>query len=236
MADRSTESTAEFLAGIEYFADLTSEELARLADSAEVISVGKGSKLFAEGDPFRGIYIVCSGELKLTMIGLDGREQILYIAREQKVIADGAMLDEGAYPAGASAIKDSELIFFPREKVAEWIESMPGLARGLLRLATRRVSRFVRLIQDLSLKSVQSRLASFLYTLALKQGAEAGESFELTRDLTVETVASQLGTVREEISRMLSLFEQRGILSLSRSNITIHNLEQLETAIYEPLK
>ena len=79
---------------------------------------------------------------------------------------------------------------------------------------------------DVCLVAVE-RLAAFLDSLAVRDGAVAGESHVLSRSLTMETVAARLGTVREELSRTLGALERDGALELRRGTITILDLDEL---------
>ena len=86
---------------------------------------------------------------------------------------------------------------------------------------------------DLSLRSVQRRLASFLFSLAVRSGAEAGKPHVIPRQLDMNTVAARLGTVREEISRALNRMQRDGIVRLSRQEIIVTDLAALEAVTYE---
>ena len=102
----------------------------------------------------------------------------------------------------------------------------------LLRLVSRRLKRMVDLAEDLALKAVHNRLASFLFTNAIREGATSDAPFTLERDLALETVAGRIGTVREEVSRALNEFKKQGLIDFTRKEITILDLPALEEAIY----
>ena len=67
----------------------------------------------------------------------------------------------------------------------------------------------------------------------MRAGAEAGKSCVIPRQLDMNTVAARLGTVREEISRALNRMQRDGILSLSRQEIVVLDLNALERVTYE---
>ncbi len=79
-----------------------------------------------------------------------------------------------------------------------------------------------------SLRTVPARLASFLCTLVARRPARGEDARNLVRDLTTETVAGRLGTVREEISRGLAYLEREGALKVSPDLIEVVNVERLE--------
>ncbi len=104
---------------------------------------------------------------------------------------------------------------------------------ALMRHMAFRANRLIDLVLDLSLRSVERRLASFLLTLATRADAEQGKPCVIPRQLDMNTVAARLGTVREEISRALNRMQREGILRLSRQEIVVLDLNSLERITYE---
>jgi CRP/FNR family transcriptional regulator len=111
-------------------------------------------------------------------------------------------------------------------------EERPNVMRAVVDLRARRADRLLALISDLSLRTVPARLASFLCTLVAQRTARGEDSRTLVRDLTTETVAGRLGTVREEISRGLALLEREGALKVSPEVIVVEDLKRLEHIAY----
>ena len=194
----------ELLRDVAKLNELPPPDLKALADAAEVRKAARGAPFFSEGQPAEGLWVVRTGEVKLTKGGRDGREQILYLARPGKVIVEGIRFDEKGYPASAVAMRAASAILISNETLWSLGERRPVLLRTLLDLRAKRADRNLALIGDLSLRTVPARLASFLCTLVAMREAKGQDSRNLVRDLTTETVAGRLGTVREEISRGLS--------------------------------
>ena len=200
---------------------------------AEIIEVKRKRSVFRRGEPGPGLFVVKSGEFKLSLISPEGREQILYLAEPGKLIGEGFMPDDMQCAASAFAMVDSEAWRFPSDKVINFIGRSVPLAFALMRQMAFRANRLIDLVLDLSLRSVERRLASFLLTLALRAGAEQGKPCVIPRQLDMNTVAARLGTVREEISRALNRMSREGILSLSRQEIVVLDLASLERVTYE---
>ena len=178
-------------------------------------------------------FLVRSGEFKLSLISSEGREQILYLAGPGKLVGEGFLPTEVQCAASAFAMVDSEVWRFDSDHVIRQIAHSEALAFALLRQMAFRANRLIDLVLDLSLRSVQRRLASFLYSLAVRSGAEQGKPHVIPRALDMNTVAARLGTVREEISRALNRMQREGILKLSRQEIIVVDLGALEAVTYE---
>jgi CRP/FNR family transcriptional regulator len=213
--------------------DVPNDIMREFCRSAEIVEIKRKRSVFRRGEPGPGLFVVKSGEFKLSLISPEGREQILYLAEPGKLIGEGFMPSDMQCAASAFAMADSEAWRFGSERVINLIGSSVPLAFALMRHMAFRANRLIDLVLDLSLRSVERRLASFLLTLALRAGAEQGKACVIPRQLDMNTVAARLGTVREEISRALNRMQREGILSLSRQEIVVLDLASLERVTYE---
>lgn len=229
IAPRSAE---ELLRDVSVIQDLPPADIKQLADASEVRKAARGAPLFSEGQPAEGLYVVRTGEVKLTKSGKDGREQILYLARPGRVVVEGIRFDGGTYPASAVAMRAASAVLVPNETLSAIGEKRPQVLRVILDLRARRADRNLALVSDLSLRTVPARLASFLCTLVARRQAKGQDTRNLVRDLTTETVAGRLGTVREEISRGLAYLEREGALKVSPDLIEVVDLDRLEAIAF----
>jgi CRP/FNR family transcriptional regulator len=209
------------------------EVLRKMCDFAETLEVKRKRSVFRRGEPGPGLFLVKSGEFKLSLISSEGREQILYLAEPGKLIGEGFLPRDVQCAASAFAMVDSEVWRFDTDVVIRLVARSEAMAFALMRHMAFRSNRLIDLILDLSLRSVQRRLASFLFTLAVRSGAEQGKPHVIPRQLDMNTVAARLGTVREEISRALNRMQREGILKLSRQEIVVVDLAALEAVTYE---
>ncbi len=199
----------------------------------ELIELKRKRSLFRRGEPGPGLFLVRSGEFKLSLISSEGREQILYLAEPGKLIGEGFLPSDVQCAASAFAMQDSEVWRFATDKIIHLAGRSEALTLALMRHMAFRNNRLIDLVLDLSLRSVERRLASFLLSLAARTGGEPNEPHVIPRQLDMNTVAARLGTVREEISRALNRMQRGGVLSLSRQEITVLDLAALERATYE---
>lgn len=222
----------ELLRDVPVLRDLPAPDLHALAEGSEVRKAIKGAPLFSEGQPAEGFFVVRTGEIKLTKSGRDGREQIIYLARPGRPITEGVRFDGGTYPATAVAMRSASAILISNEHLASLGDRRPAILRAMIDLLARRQSKTLKLVSDLSLRTVPARLASFLCTLVAARESRGEDSRNLVRDLTTETVAGRLGTVREEISRGLALLEREGALKVTPDLIEVVDRARLESIAF----
>ncbi|HRW07226.1 MAG TPA: Crp/Fnr family transcriptional regulator, partial [Caldilineaceae bacterium] len=151
-----------------------------------------------------------------------GREQTLNTFSPGDTFNDVAVLDGGRSPATALAFTDAILWRIARSDLQHLAMRHPALAWALIESIARRARYLVGLVQDLSLRSVKSRLAKLL----LDQ-ARAAEEEVVPRMLTQEEMASRLGTVREVVGRALRSLAAAGIIEFDRHQIVILDSERL---------
>ncbi|MEE9382349.1 MAG: Crp/Fnr family transcriptional regulator [Nannocystaceae bacterium] len=214
--------------------DRISDEVMRdLIAVAEPVEIRRKRSIFRRGEPGLGLFLVKTGEFKLSLISSEGREQILYLVEPGKLIGEGFLPRGVQCAASAFAMSDAYVWRFETERVIRLIGRSEALAFALMRQMAFRSNRLIDLVLDLSLRSVQRRLASFLFALALRHETEPGKPVRIPRHLDMNTVAARLGTVREEISRALNRMQRENILKLSRQEIIVTDIGALERITYE---
>lgn len=207
---------------VPYLSGLAPEIIQALANAATSRHYGAGAMIFTEGEPDNALYMVEEGTVKICRYSKDGREQTLNTFSSGDTFNDVAVLDGGTSPATAIAYTDAILWCIARADLQALATRHPPLAWALIESIARRTRYLVGLVQDLSLRSVKSRLAKLL----LDQADEANDEV-VPRMLTQEEMASRLGTVREVVGRGLRSLASAGIIEFNRHSIVILDIDRL---------
>src|SRR5579884_1756257 len=93
------------------FAALDEAELSSLARRCGTRHYSQGELLFAEGEPCKGLFIVIAGRVRIFKTAVNGREQVLTVEGPGGTVAELPVFDGGTYPASASAMQASEMLF-----------------------------------------------------------------------------------------------------------------------------
>ena len=221
---------AAVLARVPIFSDLSDAELKFLSDRAVTRRYASGDLIFNEGDPCAGLYIVETGDVRIFKTSAGGREQVLTIEHAGNSVAELPIFDGGNYPASASATTDSVLLFISRNDFRALCLEHPEVALKVLRMVGLRLRRLVGIIEELSFTTVRHRLAALLLRLAREAGKGSGRA-EFKIEASNQELASQIGTVRELVSRNLSRFQAEGLITMDGKNITIPDLARLEAEV-----
>ena len=222
---------AQTLAKVPIFSGLTESELAFLAQRAVPRRFSPGETVFSEGQPCAGLYVVESGHVRIFKSSASGREQVLSIDGPGSSVAELPVFDGGNYPASVTAADDATLLFVSKQDFQALCLAHPQVALKVLRVVGARLRRLVGIIDQLSFTTVRHRLASFLLRLARAQGKRAADGVEVTLPVSNQELASQIGTVRELVSRNLSRFQPEGLIKIDGRSVIIHDLKALEAEL-----
>jgi CRP/FNR family transcriptional regulator, cyclic AMP receptor protein len=224
-------TSGQTLAKVPVFSGLTEGELTFLTERAVPRRYSAGEIIFGEGDACSGLYVVESGHVRIFKSSANGREQVLSIDGPGSSIAELPVFDGGNYPASAAAVDDATLLFVSKQGFHALCLAHPEVALKVLRVVGARLRRLVGIIEELSFTTVRHRLASFLLRLAQKEGKRTSEGVEVTLPVSNQELASQIGTVRELVSRNLSRLQAAGMLKIDGRSVTISDLKALEAEL-----
>jgi CRP/FNR family transcriptional regulator, cyclic AMP receptor protein len=218
-------TATDFLQKVPLFSQLGSTELQRVVDLARERAYPKNSVILFEDDPGDALYVVADGQVKVVLIGEDGREVILSVLGEGEFFGEMALIDDEPRSAHVIAMEDSTLLVLRREDFHGILLQTPGIALALLKELSRRLRRVDEKVGSLVLLDVNGRVARLLLELADEEGGE-----RITRRLTHHTIAQMIGSSRETVSRTMRDLVDRGFIHVSRKDIEIKDRSALEAA------
>lgn len=213
---------SQFMSRTALFKGLSGEDIEALQSATSVKSYREGEMIFFEGDEASGIYIVADGRVKVFKSSPDGKEQILHIFERGEPFAEVAAFQGGLYPAGAMAVTPSSVLYLPRGELLRLIGKAPHLALNMLAVMSMRLREFSRTIENLSLRGLPERIASYLLQVSEEKGSP---SIELHIKKVI--LANLLGTTPETLSRVLSKMCDRELISMKGRKITITDQQAL---------
>ncbi|MCI5191530.1 MAG: Crp/Fnr family transcriptional regulator [Candidatus Electrothrix sp. AU1_5] len=199
------------------FKGLSPALLEQIADLASIKKFQRGESIFFEGDKATGFYMVGQGRVKIYKMSLDGKEQILHIFGPGEPFGEVPVFHGRPFPANAISIEASTMLFFPRQRFIELINSTPSLALSMLAVLSMRLRRFAAQVESLSLKEVPARLAAHLIYLTEEQN----NTSMVRLDIPKGQLASLLGTSPETLSRIFTKMSNEGIIRVKGKEIEL---------------
>lgn len=207
------------------FASLAEADLQALVPLLREKRAARGSLILLQGDAGDALFLVAAGQVKVVLIGEDGREVILSVLGPGAFFGELALLDDEPRSAHVVAMEDTLLYQLRREDFRARLRTSPEAGIAVLRELSRRLRRANTAIGGLALRDVAGRLAHLLLDLAAEEGGT-----RITRRLTHATIAQMVGASRETVSRALSDYAAAGVLQMSRREIVLLDRAALEAA------
>jgi CRP/FNR family transcriptional regulator len=206
------------------FGDLEQDQLAHVRRIVQVREFNRLETIFMEGDPGAGFFVVAQGKVKIFKVSAEGKEQILHIYGPGHPFGEVPVFSGNRFPANAQAIEKSRLLYFPRADFVELISTHPSMALNMLAVLSMRLRQFTVQIENLSLKEVPARIASYLMLLAQEQ-----DSYDtVTLPISKGQLASLLGTIPETLSRIFNKMSGQGLIKVKGSHIDLTDPDALE--------
>ncbi|EAU55218.1 Crp/Fnr family transcriptional regulator [Mariprofundus ferrooxydans] len=181
--------------------------------------VDKGTVLFRDGDSCQGYVFVMHGSIRVQKMDPEGREIVLYRVEDGQtcMLTTSCLLAGRSYPAEGVVEEPTELVLLPAARFDALLAD-PAFRRFALGMISDRIAELMALIEDVAFGRMDVRLARRL--LELDDGTHSLQ-------LTHHQLATELGTAREVISRILKDFERRGSVALKRGRVEISDLNGL---------
>lgn len=214
------------------FCGMQPQSLARLEQIKFTAMYPKGSLLFVEGEKARGVFVLCSGKVKLTTSSTEGRTLIVRIAERGEVLGASAVLLQKAYEISAETLEPCQINFIRHEEFMGWIqndrEAMMSVAKQLSvdYYAAQREIRSFGLAQTTS-----EKLARLVLDWCDESGEKTDKGIRLKVLLTHEEIAQMIGTTRETVTRLLTVLRTKKVIDVKGSTFNVVRPDALEAMV-----
>ena len=175
----------------------------------------EGEMLFRAGDAGDGCYRIQAGLVKVVVASHHGEERILSLLGPGAIVGELSMIDGGPRSASVVAVADCSLLFVSRAKFQVYSEAQPEIADYLVKTLARRLREADEALAAATFLTVKGRLARALLNLAEYAGEELGGQIELRHKISQADLAAMAGVARENVSRTMSDWRKRNIVTRS---------------------
>jgi CRP/FNR family transcriptional regulator len=227
---RFSESTRDRLRQLSLFRELEDEALDRLAGLSRIVHLPRQQAVFAEGEPYRGMFVVLDGLAVVYKLSDDGRMLILHVCRPGDSFAEVPLFEErdAGYTAHAKTTRDSEILFLPKDPFVRFLKNHPEVAWEMLSGFAAKLKEMSLQLEGVTLREVSSRLAQYLLREVEAAGAAGEDHPVLNLPLAKGSIASYLGTVHETLSRTFARLIKQKIIQVEGPKVTILDKKGLE--------
>jgi CRP/FNR family transcriptional regulator, cyclic AMP receptor protein len=181
-----------------------------------------GATLFVEGEPPRGVFILCSGEAKLVADSRQGKSITLRIARPGQVLGLSSVVANHPYPVNAITLAPSQISFLPRNQFLAFLRNRPEVSLRVAEQLSMELHKAWDQARQLALSSsAAAKLAHLLLGLAGNGAETKAVGTRISLSMTHRELGEIIGVSRETVARLLGEFRQQGLIRTQGHSLAI---------------
>jgi CRP/FNR family transcriptional regulator len=211
----SQESRQRIARAFPFVAHLTDAIRSEFFGVAMLQQIAKGQPVCQEGMICSHLALLMAGSARVYKIGENGRDITLYrvTSGQSCILTASCILSDLAFPAFAVCEQSAEAVVLPSHHVRQWANSSPAFRDYLFGLMAHRLGSLIHVVEEVVFQRLDQRLAAYLL--------ERDHAKTHLIRATHQEIASDLGSSREVISRILKDFESRKFIHMSRGEIRL---------------
>lgn len=205
-----------------HFRLLKDDQLDELAAIASIRKYQSGELIFSQGEEATAFFIVLGGKVQIYKISREGKEMILHLFGPGDIFAEVPIFSGiPHYPANSLCTEETEVLAIQGIPFQALVRQYPDIGLSLLSVLAQRLHKFSEIIEDLSLRTVDSRLAKYLLSVSENSPDKA------VIYIHKKTLAAILGTIPETLSRTFKKLADQQWIRVEENRIHLLNREQL---------
>ncbi len=208
---------------IPFYEQLNFDEQDQLKRSMTRQVLSKGGQLSEQNEHCNGLVVVETGRIRAFIMSADGKEISLFrlIAKDICILSASCLFNNLNFTIYLDVEKDSSIYLIPSNVFEEISHFNINVKEYMLEHMASRFSSAMWVMEQVVFGSLAKRVASFILEQTVLEGSQ-------TICITHETIAKNIGSAREVVSRMLKHIESDRIISTSRGAIFVNDLEKLK--------
>jgi CRP/FNR family transcriptional regulator len=217
--------------GEHLFCNLAVPAAQRLNEIKSTAVYPKGAMLFIEGQMARGVFVLCSGKVKLSTTSREGKTIITKIAEAGDVVGLNAVISNRPYEVTAEMMEPGQANFIPKDSLTLMLKDFPEASMRVAQQLSRNYYTAYEEIRTLGLAASPSeKFAKLLLSWSTKTTQNDGSS-QVKLTLTHEEIAEIIGTTRETVSRLFSEFKKKQLMQSKGATLVIRSRVALEKIV-----
>ncbi|MEF2073008.1 Crp/Fnr family transcriptional regulator [Consotaella aegiceratis] len=203
------------------FHSLPDENLDAILALASVRRLPSGTTVFNQGDRAAEFFALLNGHLKVVQTTPDGQQVVVRHVNPGEIYGIARAIGQTEYPGTATAVAESLTLAWPMNQWDFLVARCPALAVNTLATVGQRLQDAHARIRELSTEEVERRVAHALLRLVKQAGKPTDDGVLIDFPITRQDVAEMTGTTLHTVSRILTAWEARGLVSSGRKKIVV---------------
>jgi len=215
------------VAGLPLFAGFSAEELDEILREARSLRFAKNRNIFEQGEDAHSFFVLLHGHVRASKTTPMGEQVVVRYVAPGETFGVAMAIGLQHYPATATAVDDSIALAWPSTTWPRLVSRFPQLATNTLQTVGGRLQETHTRVVEMSTQQVEQRVANALLRLAKQSGHKVEHGVEIDFPISRQDIAQMTGTTLHTVSRILSGWEQRGLIEGGRQRIVLREPHKL---------
>ena len=189
------------------FSNLSREEMIEVANITSEKTFEKGEMIYMAGDRGDKLYVIHSGEVKISRISDTGKEQVIRVLESGEFMGELSLFSSSSLKDNAEALSKTVMCVIHADSLKDLMSKYPGISIKIVEELSNRLENVEALIENISIHGVDRRVSDILLDLADEKG-------QVNLNMSRRDLASHIGMSQETLSRKLRSFEEKGWIKL----------------------
>jgi len=209
------------IAALPAFADLGARDLDAILASARSSRYPKNSEIFTQGEKAEQFFLLLSGHIRVVRTTPDGEQVIARYINEGELFGIAIAMGTRTYPASAIAAVDCVVIAWPNSVWHDLQSRFPAFGASAYQTIGNRLQETQARVVEMSTQQVEQRIASAVLRLVSQSGRKTPDGIEIDFPISRQDIAEMTGSTLHTVSRLLSAWEDQGIVRSGRQKVTV---------------
>ena len=209
------------VAHLPLFAGIGGQELTEVLREARASRYAKNSAVFEQGADATAFFLLLHGHIRASRTTPTGEQIVVRYVAPGEIFGVAPAIGLSRYPATATAVDDSVVLVWPSAAWPRLVARFPQLATNTLQTVGSRLQESHTRVVEMSTQQVEQRVAHALLRLANQSGRKRDDGIEIDFPISRQDIAQMTGTTLHTVSRILSGWEQAGLIESGRQRIVL---------------
>jgi CRP-like cAMP-binding protein len=209
------------IAGFPAFAGLEADHMDAILASARSSRFPKNTEIFAQGGDAEQFFLLLSGHIRVVRATPEGEQVIARYINEGELFGIAVAMGTRTYPASAIAAVDCVVLAWPNTVWSELRSRVPAFGANAYQTLGNRLQETQERVVEMSTQQVEQRIASAVLRLVTQSGRKTSAGIEIDFPISRQDIAEMTGSTLHTVSRLLSAWEDQGIVRSGRQKVTV---------------
>lgn len=209
------------VAGLPQFEGLAAADLDDILQDARSSRIAKDQAVFSQDEEAHSFFLLLDGHIRVVRTTPDGVQVIVRYISAGELIGIAAAIGRKTYPATAIAAVDCVILTWPTALWPVLSSRFPAFSANTYKTVGSRLEEAHTRVEEISTEQVEQRVAGAVLRLAKQAGRKTEEGILIDLPISRQDIAEMTGTTLHTVSRLLSAWEDRGLIKSGRQKVTV---------------